>query len=127
MGELWLSVFIKRREKLYSVKKNSFIQVIIYENKKEIAKYCFKLYIKVNLPIEFKGEKYNLNCKSHTYKIKAITTQEMKFSINNFFSKCDHLLNKSLMENFIFCAVYIRNFSNYPSKSNHKILDYKLV
>ena len=40
----------------------------------------------------------------------------MKFSINDFFSKCDqirwklriwsHLLKKSLVENFIFCAVY---------------------
>ena len=39
----------------------------------------------------------------------------MKFSIKDFFSKCDqirsklriwsHLLKKSLMENFIFCAV----------------------
>ena len=39
----------------------------------------------------------------------------MKFSIRDFFSKCDqirsflriwsHLLKKSLMENFIFCAV----------------------
>ena len=39
----------------------------------------------------------------------------MKFSINDFYSKCDqirsslriwsHLLKKSLMENFIFCAV----------------------
>ena len=41
----------------------------------------------------------------------------MKFSIEDFFSKCDqihgflrislHLLKKSLMENFIFCAVRI--------------------
>ena len=41
--------------------------------------------------------------------------QRMKFSIKDFFSKCDqihrnlqnwsHLLKKSLMENFIFCAV----------------------
>ena len=40
----------------------------------------------------------------------------MKFSIKDFFSKCDqirrelwiwsHLLKKSLMENFIFCAVW---------------------
>ena len=34
----------------------------------------------------------------------------MKFSINDFFSKCDqirkkNLLKKSLMENFIFCAM----------------------
>ena len=45
----------------------------------------------------------------------ALTAQKMKFSIKNFFSKFDqirrkqwiwsHLLKKSLMENFIFCAV----------------------
>ena len=42
----------------------------------------------------------------------------MKFSIKDFFSKCDqirrklriwsHLLDKFLMENFIFCAVKIK-------------------
>ena len=48
----------------------------------------------------------------------AYTAQKMKFSIKDFFSKCDqirrsiklrissHLLNKSLMKNFIFSAVY---------------------
>ena len=45
----------------------------------------------------------------------TITAQKMKFSIKDIFSKCDqirrklriwlHLLKKSLMENFIFCAV----------------------
>ena len=41
------------------------------------------------------------------------TAQKMKFFIKNFSNKCDkirlqiwsHLLEKSLMENFIFCAV----------------------
>ena len=43
--------------------------------------------------------------------------QKMKFTIKNFFSKCDqirsflriwsHLQEKSLMENFIFCAVVV--------------------
>ena len=43
------------------------------------------------------------------------TAQKMKFFIKDFFCKCDqirrklriwsHLLKKSLMENFIFCAV----------------------
>ena len=43
------------------------------------------------------------------------TAQKMKFSIEDFFSKCyqicrklriwSHLLKKSFMENFIFCAV----------------------
>ena len=46
-----------------------------------------------------------------------ITAQKGKFSIMNFFSKCDqirrklriwsHLLQKSLMDNFIFCAVNV--------------------
>ena len=31
--------------------------------------------------------------------------QKMKFFIKDFFRKCAHLLKKSLMENFIFCAV----------------------
>ena len=45
----------------------------------------------------------------------ADTAQKMKFSIKDLFSKCDqirrklriwsHLLKKSLMENFILCAV----------------------
>ena len=43
--------------------------------------------------------------------------QKMKFSIKDFFNKCDqicrklqiwsHLLKKSLIENFIFCALSI--------------------
>ena len=48
------------------------------------------------------------------------TAKKIKFSINNFFSKCDqihkklliliHLLKKSLMESSIFCAVIIVNY-----------------
>ena len=47
--------------------------------------------------------------------ISAFTAQNTKFSIKDFFSKCDqicsflriwsYLLKKPLMENFIFCAV----------------------
>ena len=47
----------------------------------------------------------------------------MKFSIKDFFSKCDqirgflriwsHLLKKSLMENFIFCAVRLLQGTTY--------------
>ena len=50
----------------------------------------------------------------------------MKFSIKDFFSKCDqirsklriwsHLLKESLMENFIFCAVsFINSYINYSN------------
>ena len=48
--------------------------------------------------------------------------KKIKFSIKNFFSKCDqirsflqiwsHLLNKTLMENFIFCPVFAVNDSS---------------
>ena len=47
--------------------------------------------------------------------ISYITAQKMKFSVKDFFSKCDqirsflriwlHLLKKSLMEKLIFCTV----------------------
>ena len=50
-------------------------------------------------------------------KCEMFTVQKMKFSIKDFFSKCDqihkklriwsHLLKKSLIENFIFCAMVI--------------------
>ena len=48
------------------------------------------------------------------------TEQKMKFSIKDFFSKCDqirsflriwsHLLKKSSMENFNFCAVILPSY-----------------
>ena len=43
----------------------------------------------------------------------SVTAQKMKFSITDFFSKCDqirNLLKKSVVENFIFCAVRIAGF-----------------
>ena len=53
---------------------------------------------------------------SRSYSLTtAYTAQKMKFAVKDFVSKCDqirgklriwsHLLKKSLMENFIFCAV----------------------
>ena len=56
-------------------------------------------------------------------KCSILTVQKMKFSIQDFLSKYDqihsflriwsHLLKKSLMENFIFCAVFICIVSGY--------------
>ena len=55
-----------------------------------------------------------------TRPITSLTTQKMKFSIKDFFSKCDqissflrvwlHSLKKSLMKNYIFCAA-IKEFN----------------
>ena len=47
---------------------------------------------------------------SKDFEVEAsVTAHKMKFSIKNFFSKYDqiwsHLLKKSFMENFAFCAV----------------------
>ena len=56
---------------------------------------------------------------SYLLKSATIIAQKMKFSSSDFFSKCDklrgfmgiwsHLLKKSETENFIFCAVIIKN------------------
>ena len=65
----------------------------------------------------------------NTQHVLTCTAQKMKFSIKGFFSKCDqirrklrirsHLLKKSLMVNFIFCAVV---HSSDCLKNGEKIL-----
>ena len=59
------------------------------------------------------------------YFLESFTAQKIKFSIKDFFSKCNqihsklriwsHLLKKPLMENFIFCAVYMRTDHVWPN------------
>ena len=59
--------------------------------------------------------------------------KQMKISIKDFISKCDqicrklqiwsHLLKKSLMENFIFCAVQCYNFDSYVQQQLIHICD----
>ena len=62
----------------------------------------------------------------------------MKFSIKNFFSKCDqicgnlriwlHFLKKSLMENFIFCSVIrTHRLSNIPQQPYNWLFEYTLL
>ena len=67
------------------------------------------IYLCVGIVYLFLGKK--INKKS----VMTYTAQKMKFFIKDFFSKCDqigrklricsYLLKKSLIENFIFCAV----------------------
>ena len=64
-------------------------------------------------------KKVSVPCATHT-------AQKIKFSIKDVCSKCDqirrllriwsHLLKKSLMENFIFCAVQLDNVEETLSK-----------
>ena len=62
-----------------------------------------------------------------------ITAQKMRFSIKDFFSKCDHirsslvsriwlhLLKKSLMENLIFRAVKLSNYRIVKNKFQYLV------
>ena len=66
----------------------------------------------------YMGDKNHLSIMSRKEKTN-ITAQKMKFSVKDFFSKCDqickklriwsHLLKKSLLKNFISYAVYQMN------------------
>ena len=52
------------------------------------------------------------------------------FSINDFFNKCDqiwsHLLKKSSIENFTFCAVLVCFLIDYWPKNDRKLIDFSL-
>ena len=66
--------------------------------------------------------------KDIRFNIARVTTQKMKFSIKDFFSECDqirrklriwsHLLKKSFMANFIFCAVN-KSTKMFPGDSKY--------
>ena len=47
----------------------------------------------------------------------------MKFPVKDFFSKCDQIYKKSLMGNFIFCAVYYGKFDFYFCQNTTRIID----
>ena len=76
--------------------------------------FCIYVHARKNKPNEYKEQIGLIDILIFTGKYIA---QKMKFSIKDFFSKCDQirsfqriwspLLKKSLMENFIFCAVIL--------------------
>ena len=97
------------------------------KNQAFFSKLCSSFFkIKEFFPLEFS---FLLRCwllygyfrkasnKAYIWNKRRYTAQNMKFSIKDFFSKCNqiysflwmwsYLLKKSLMKNFIFCAVGI--------------------
>ena len=78
----------------------------------EITPYLDTLYV---VWVMFPVLQYSF--LSYEYRVFFYTAQKMKFSIKDFFSKCDqirrklriwsHLLKKSLVEKLIFCAVQL--------------------
>ena len=94
---------------------------ICYSNNQLIIWYLVKLFFRYDIlkSIMQKFDRFAVSLFGIKSKFENVESlhNKMKFSINDFFSKCDqiprklgiwsHLLNKSLMENFIFCAVNI--------------------
>ena len=76
---------------------------------------------KVHITAKFQKSEFDKHATSGV-------AQKMKFSIKDFFSKCDqiriflriwsHLLKKSLMENFGFCAVASVNLMQFIIDQN---------
>ena len=94
----------------------------------------------VTLPNYFENLRLNDNSISSLFQNnKTGTAQKMKFSIKDFFSKCDqirsflriwsYLLQKSLMEDFIFCAMRARGFKfhsgqlSIATSKNHSMVN----
>ena len=78
----------------------------------EVFKLIFLLFLKTNhdAPPQLPPMPCWFPPNFSVYTLRATpTAQKMKFSIIDFFSKCDHiwlhLLKISVIENFIFCAV----------------------
>ena len=86
--------------------------------------------------------KFSIKCFSSKYdqicrKLRIFTAQKMKFSIKDFFSKCEqirsflrnnsHLLKKSLLANFIFCAVLVTFNKEILSEKTHFLCSVRML
>ena len=86
-----------------------------YVSASDFQRYFFTLYHIISLPISVYIYVLKWSIIHCVNLSKNSTPQKMKFSIKDFFSKCDkirrnlqiwsNLLKKSLMDIFIFCAV----------------------
>ena len=114
----------------YMWKSNS--QGLLWFRNVRLKIWCSKVSSKLQEALSLLGRREG---KGHIIT-SSTTAQKMKFFIKSFFSKCDkirrklriwsHLLKKSLMENFIFCAVYSINIRKihmkYSNDSNEVFL-----
>ena len=90
----------------FSSRKCEELLLILVDRKKTFEDHLLNNVQKINQKIQI---------------LARITAQKMTFSIKDFFSKCDqgcsHLLKKSLMENFIFCAVNIKDHASKEAEN----------
>ena len=115
-------IFFSSRHSLMSfTKKWLLIHINSYQWIEKRSKIAVWLYVIIHFCTQFKIHSnwwhYSLLDVFLLLLTVKYTAQKMKFSIKSFFVKCyqirsflqiwSHLLKKSLMENFIFCAVII--------------------
>ena len=91
---------------------------------------CTKLGEETSPSPTLEKSKLSLSLDQQSEVSHGFTAQKMKSSIKDFSSKCDqirsflriwsHLLEKSLIENFIFCAVFV--FKVCPKYRETKML-----
>ena len=146
--ELLLMILIQVK---FSDSKNSNISNVLLSNILKADRFNDPLFCKYALKSLLASVLYiflrMVTFSMVWYTNISVTALKMKFSIKDFFSKCDHirkklriwshLLKKSLMENFIFCAVrpfsrvlrILKKLSNchYQSINTYLILMQKLV
>ena len=103
---------------MMSLKFPSFSDASIANFEQVFVSWCFTISVTVIK---------KLNCKKHSLICNNVTAQKIKFSIKDFFSKCDQigrllrlwscLLKKFLTENFIFCPVCQHTFQYLGKKT----------
>ena len=105
----------------YWNKNNVKVFKLVYWTNKKISLVQTGLQFHVTLVLCLTSGHTSIFCNTYIHFL-GITAQKM-FSIKDFFSKCDqigrklqiwsHLLKKSLMEKFIFCAVNFAHVSSF--------------
>ena len=98
-----------------SCEKFDMKKLVVHYNDKFLIKSIMLQELLILLKIR-KFHKLQSNVRLSKLRLESITTEKMELSMKDFLSKCDqirsflwiwsHLLKKSSMENFIFCAVF---------------------
>ena len=121
-----------------------FSRNCLWECPFSVKMQVFRLQVKVSVMRVFQKHFF---LREHLWKVssehfirwnsEALLLKKIKFSIKDFFSKCDqisrklriwsHLLKKSLMENLFFCAVRIQNPIKHLIENGFRNLDVRQI
>ena len=115
--QVFLKILIKFEDKILEILKHSWLSITWILTKSNSIQILLADIPEIKLLTGPFWTKPNRNSHSIIQTLwRNFTAQKMKFSIKDFFSKCDqlrsflwiwsHLMKKSLMKIFIFCAVF---------------------